>query len=619
MPHKIFASFFYLLYFIYSQSLAANNLTTKTAVDHYQSLAIDKKLDQSDTWLRLLHYPLGKNKSDIITKSFFISENGAINAKLELLETIKVLLSNNALTNDAVCKYPARKLWLQQQLNIPNALFSKKKCVELNAWLSDASSISLIFADGYLKNPASLYGHLLLKFNNADKKSHLLDKSINFGANIPDDENSLIYIFNGITGGYPAKFSSAEFYKNTHIYKELEQRNLWEYQLNLTKQQIQLIENHIWELMINAQFDYYFLKQNCAYRLAELIELVTDQTIINQNLPWTMPTDTLNRLHDSQNLISSINYYPSRETLFLERYKSLEIHLQPIVNNFIETENTSLLHLNELTTKNKTDIYDTLFNYYAFIHAENLEDKKYTKIKKILLQAQLKLPFEPLTAITHKTSPPHSGQKPALTQLLLANNKKLKTGTILRIRPAYYDHLSIDTGRLPHSNLTMLDLKLGYFNQQLKLYSLDIVNIETLNPYKKHIPNQHPYAWKFRFGAEPKFNNCFPCTTYFTEAGIGKSYMNNIGLFFAMMEGRAESGGDSHFSITPRIGSIFNPSTNWKSIFEIGNKHYLSTNVKNTTIIKWSNRFGHFRNWDIQFTITSARTTEATFAFSLYW
>ncbi|MEI8605051.1 DUF4105 domain-containing protein [Pseudoalteromonas sp. B160] len=69
------------------------------------------------------------------------------------------------------CKYPARYQWLLSQ----GLEFSEPKveCTELIEWRDKQPihSVSLVFASGYMSNPASLYGHMLLKLNRINARA----------------------------------------------------------------------------------------------------------------------------------------------------------------------------------------------------------------------------------------------------------------------------------------------------------------------------------------------------------------------------------------------------------------------------------------------------------------
>jgi len=48
---------------------------------------------------------------------------------------------------------------------------------------------------------------------------------------------------------------------------------MWEYELALSPDEVEQITAHTWELL-RTRYAYYFFKQNCAYRMSELLGLV---------------------------------------------------------------------------------------------------------------------------------------------------------------------------------------------------------------------------------------------------------------------------------------------------------------------------------------------------------
>jgi hypothetical protein len=58
---------------------------------------------------------------------------------------------------------------------------------------------------------------------------------------------------------------------------------------------------------------YYFLKKNCAYRIAELLELVTGETLKPHYQPWYLPISTFQKLTDIEQsrYIKKITFLPS--------------------------------------------------------------------------------------------------------------------------------------------------------------------------------------------------------------------------------------------------------------------------------------------------------------------
>lgn len=71
----------------------------------------------------------------------------------------------------------------------------------------DVASVTVVFASAYLDNPASLFGHTLLRLDQRDQteRTRLLAHAINYAA---DDSNNhpLLYAFDGIAGGFQGRF-----------------------------------------------------------------------------------------------------------------------------------------------------------------------------------------------------------------------------------------------------------------------------------------------------------------------------------------------------------------------------------------------------------------------------
>ena len=124
--------------------------------------------------------------------------------------------------------------------------------------------------------------------------------------------------------GYQAA-SDQLFYRHRHNYGEVELRDLWEYQLNLTDTEVQLISNHIWELM-GTDYTYYFADENCAYHIARVIELVVEDKLTPDLSPWVIPVTIFSNLaqsqHNGESLIKKVQFTPSRSSAFYQLHSS---------------------------------------------------------------------------------------------------------------------------------------------------------------------------------------------------------------------------------------------------------------------------------------------------------
>ena len=145
-------------------------------------------------WLKLVKYEeprfsQGRYESVVLSDEFFLAEDGKENPLSELEATIVAM--SEPLDGDpnahAQCRFPGRYLWMRRQGLLADV--GEIECPNFNAWIHGEAtdSISIIFATGYLGNPASYYGHTLLKFNSSTARdsSKLLDVTVNYGAIIP--------------------------------------------------------------------------------------------------------------------------------------------------------------------------------------------------------------------------------------------------------------------------------------------------------------------------------------------------------------------------------------------------------------------------------------------------
>ena len=134
------------------------------------------------------------------------------------------------------CAFPARYRWLKERLDFDPKRMPLRECPLIDAWREriNAESVSLVFASYYFNNPASMFGHTLLRINSADKaQPGLLDFAISYAAVTDDLDGFFDYAWNGITGGFEGRFSVYPYYDTVKLYNDLENRDLWEYQLNL--------------------------------------------------------------------------------------------------------------------------------------------------------------------------------------------------------------------------------------------------------------------------------------------------------------------------------------------------------------------------------------------------
>jgi len=286
-------------------------------------------LSNDPFWLSLGHYEqtkLGAWRSHVDDERFFLSEQGAHDPRAELLATLDALYASPSLADlHAQCIYPARTRWLREQLKLDD--LPKVSCKAFDIWFQDINPhrVALIFPAAYLNSPSSIFGHTLLRIDPPELEqqgSSLLSYALNFGATIEGEDNGILYAWKGLMGGYPGQFALLSYREKIAEYSRLENRDLWEYSLNLSQDETARMVEHVWELK-QIRFDYFFFDENCSYRVLELLEVARPGLRLTEGFSLTaIPTDTVKAVEAAQ-LVDKTYYRPSRERELQAREVSL--------------------------------------------------------------------------------------------------------------------------------------------------------------------------------------------------------------------------------------------------------------------------------------------------------
>ena len=181
--------------------------------------------------------------------------------------------------------------------------------------------------------------------------------------------NKLAYIVKGISGGYEGRFTNQKYHHQDLIYNESELRNLWEYRLDLGRSEVAFILAHLWELE-KTSMTYYFFRQNCAYQLAKLLELVINTPLTEPGKYQVMPVDLIMRLNKaaiSSPLYTDVRFHGSRQQALYEHYSQLNATQQNTLMAIIAApvaHTTKLIAA--LSDEEATPVIDTLYDYVAF-------------------------------------------------------------------------------------------------------------------------------------------------------------------------------------------------------------------------------------------------------------
>ena len=210
--------------------------------------------------------------------------------KKELFETINSLENGQ---NNVLCRFPLRVKWLKENIPSLEKDIVNYSCAELDEFLTlvDAKHVTMVFPTAHINSPASMYGHTFLRVS-SNEETPLISNAVNFAAKT-DDTNGLIFAYKGLFGEYEGRYSILPYYEKIKEYNNLEQRDIWEYDLNLTQDEIDRLVLHAFELK-DSYSDYFFFKENCSYNILWLLEVARyDLDLVSHFTFKTVPLDSI--------------------------------------------------------------------------------------------------------------------------------------------------------------------------------------------------------------------------------------------------------------------------------------------------------------------------------------
>ena len=519
-----------------------------------------KQLAFSERWLSLLHIntqqKAGEFKSYVDDDSFFFAEDGKVNPKSELLATVSALKADR----DNQCKFPARTQFLLEHIKGLQEQVKPTYCQEYLDWRKklNTTKVVLVFASAQLNSPSSMYGHTFLRFDpdNVEQNSTYLSYALNFGATVPEGDGGFLYAARGLTGGYPGNFAANPYFEKIKEYNRLENRDLWEYKLNLNQQEIDTMLAHIWELQ-GINFEYYFFDENCSFRLLELLDVARPGLLLANKFPVTaMPLDTV-RVVKNANLIAESYYRPSILTELKAQLALLSHNEQKIalaLSTDIEVlDSTEFL---ALPLEQQSLVIDSAYRYLRYQNTFNGRPKDTARRSFLLLRKLNEKPTK-INVVIEQPLRPDLGHKTSMVGFGLGQNGE-RAFAEAKYRASYHDLLDPLPGYYSGMSLNMLNIMFRFYQggdfKLEKAELLDIVSLSTRDNYFT------PWSWKANISIEQQWTVDKDVLVTQGSGGGGVSYQpfDNSSVFL-FATGRVEFNRklDTFAAIAPGVHTGF--------------------------------------------------------------
>lgn len=525
----------------------------------------------------LLHYRpeiLGF-RSLVDDPRFFLAPDGKTNAKGELLATLDGLFDGTSAPPHFCC-FPGRYAFLAERLGIDPARVPKPSCPEADNIVRtiDGPSDTLVFASGYVNAPASMFGHTFLRIDSS-YESPLLAFAVNYAAKVDEGEGAIKFTLKGLSGGYRGYYSVLPYYEKVREYANIDQRDMWEYRLNLTPDEVRHLVLHLLDLKGIAT-DYFFFDENCSYELLFLLDAARPAARLTETGEgyWVIPMDTV-RAALSAGLVDNVAWRPSRARQIRHALSFMTDRETELSRGIADGALPSAAILSEpLPDAGKVRVLDlaALLAQYR-IAKKDLGHEAFQKRFHGILGTRTR--FAGVGAGTPPLPvppPPDAGHRSARASLgagFRGHDSFLEAGW----RPAYHDHTDDPAGYMEGSRIEFSSGAARWYpeDDRVRLARLDLIRIESLDPADRIF---RPKSWKVRASLETRdFGEREDGLVAFGGAGVGLSLRmgsGTIASLLAEVEGAFTRRYHASYRLAPgaSAGLMASPVPGWRVRFE---------------------------------------------------
>jgi len=334
------------------------------------------------------------------------------------------------------------------------------------------------------------------------------------------------------------------YYEKVKEYNDWENRDLWEYQLTLQPEEIRRLLRHAWELG-PISFDYYFLHENCSFRLLGLLEAARPGLNLTDRFGlWAIPTDTVRAVLANEGLLRKVVYRPAASTALQHQIESVS----PSVQRFAKSLALGKLaidapQLQGLSNLERAQAYEVAYAYlyYLFLGRDVDPDLARPRMRQLLIarsQVPVRQERQQPSAPAVRPDEGHATARIALIGGQLDRQDFIE----LRLRPAYHDLLDPAPGYKHGAQINFLDLSLRHWTEtdNTQLEELTLVDIFSLSPKDRFFRKT---SWNASFGLERQVVEGEGRPLVFA-AGSGGGYTLGLGdtLLYASIQTRFQAG-----------------------------------------------------------------------------
>jgi|GEM_PF-5469525 len=571
-------------------------------------------------WLRLLHYQStgsGIWQSSISSSPFFLTQSGSLDplAEWQALQDA----AKPEEWADLACRFPARILFYQAKTgkNWPAA-----PCAEYLQWKERLNfrSLSLVYSTAYAGNPASVVGHNFLKINIQDSDSDLalLDYGLAFLAQNDPEDGTAAYAWNGLFGGYPGFFILQPYYQLVNTYAYAENRDLWEYEFKLNKQQRELFLAHLWELIHLASTPYYFTHVNCSTMILEILESIRPDWELRQSIKGVVLPQAVIQTVAKVVSMEQQHFWPSQRRIFESRWQLLNHHQQTTFQDWRKSGIT-------LAAANDPLLLDTMIDQINLRKSQLTREEQgdiLAEENQVLLARSL-MPALPTPLISQR----EVSNNPLLAHgvhkfSLLLGRKDGDSFWGARLRYGLHDLLDAPQGFNPYYHINFLDLSLAtQENIPTPLYDLKLIDLMSLNPFQRSDPSP---SWSTSWSWGNAFEPTAPASLQVQGSyGLAWETKRDRSLLIALPDVRLSMRSDGlqlpEQSLGLRLGWFFSLNNRGRQLLEVRPMRSLAKNASLQWDWSLEQRWGLGANRQLEWRLAREKQVKAQIGLSQFF
>jgi len=581
------------------------------------------RLSEQREWHRLMHYT-----SNLVTpgvhgladsRRFYLAPDGKTDPRSELEATLAAFFSDVQETDkeqNPQCTFIARFRWLDGQLGFDPARLKKQTCKRFNEWREtlNPQGLTLVFPAASLNNPSSMYGHTLLRVDAKDQneKTRLLAYAINYAANT-NETNGIAFAINGLFGGYPGTFSMMPYYLKVREYSDMENRDVWEYELNLSPGEIDVVLMHVWELG-PIYFDYYFFDENCSYYLLELLEVARpDLDLTSEFKWWAIPSDTVREVV-KKGLVRKTVYRPSNATVIRYRLELMSPNERALVNPLARGRaSTADAAFTDLRAESQARVLEVSYDYLNYLRASKSPVEHPDELARNLLLERSRVgassddPPVPVPAVRHD-------QGHGTSKFAVGGGRRDGLNFVeLHGRPTYHDLMDPEQGYVRGAQTEFFDLVVrdysGGVGARVEDFTpLRIVSVAPRNEFFDPLSWNISVGWSRRRladGSEPLVFN--------VNGGPGLAWtvpdtLRSNALVYAFLDSTLQAStrleNNYALGIGPGIGALIDLTGRWRAEPYVRAQWFFAGDTDTAWTAGLRQRYTLDREWALRFDIS---------------